>query len=257
MFCAKDAVLAVLSGLNPGLTDEQVKEEMMRCFSPALTRRQAIEKLRTMHQELNEQMCQYIVRHGVAHLRAHKLTADEQCSTSEIIEFTINLQPFVQDKLLKKIDGDRPPRSHHEAYDQALDLECKNQIMRRYEMSAQVSQIAECSPEEQYEGVEAMELCPHDRNNRPAPNKNNRIQRNFNQAGCGNFKREGHNSNYDRRPNFENSNRGTGRGANRNYCSQYQDGPKSTKWDAQFQAYGIKGKVVLEALKKLTAYTIL
>ena len=38
MFCAEDAVLAVLSGLNPGLMDEQVKEEIMRCFSPAPTR---------------------------------------------------------------------------------------------------------------------------------------------------------------------------------------------------------------------------
>ena len=46
MFCAEDAVLAVLSGLNPGLMDEQVKEEIMRCFSPASTRRQAIEMLR-------------------------------------------------------------------------------------------------------------------------------------------------------------------------------------------------------------------
>ena len=252
MFCAKDAVLAVLSGLNPGLTDEQVKEEIMRCFSPALTRRQTIEKLRAMHQEPDKQMHQYIFRHEVAYLRAHKLTADEQCSTSEIIEFTINLQPFVQDKLLKKIDGDRPPRSLHEAYDQVLDLECKNQITRRYETSTQVSQIAECSPEEEYEGVEVMELHPHDGNNRLAPNKN-RIQRNFNQAGCGNFNREGHNGNYDQGPNFENSNRGTGRAANRNYCSQYQDGPKSTEWDAQFQAYGIEGKAVLEALKKLTA----
>ena len=145
---------------------------------------------------------------------------------------------------------------HLEAYDQALDLECKNQITRRYETSTQVSQIAECSPEEEYEGVEVMELCPHDGNNRPAPNKNNRIQRNFNQAGCGNFNREGCNGNYDQRPNFENSNRGTGRGAKRNYHSQYQDGPKLTKWDAQFQAYGIEDKAVLEALKKLTAYTI-
>ena len=111
LFCAKDAVLAVLSGLNSGLTDEQVKEEIMRCFSPVLTRRQAIEKLRAMHQDPDEQICQYIVRHEVAHLRALKLTADEQCSRSEIIEFAINLQPFAQDKLLKKIDGDRPPRS--------------------------------------------------------------------------------------------------------------------------------------------------
>ena len=49
MFCVEDTVLAVLSGLNPGLTDEQVKEEIMRCFSLAPTRRQAIEKLRAMH----------------------------------------------------------------------------------------------------------------------------------------------------------------------------------------------------------------
>ena len=121
MFCAEDTVLAVLSGLNPGLTDEQVKEEIMRCFSPAPTRGQAIEKLRAMHQESDEQMRQYIVRHKVAHLRAHRLTADEQCSTSEIIKFAINLQPFVQDKLLKKIDGNRSLRSLREAYDQALD----------------------------------------------------------------------------------------------------------------------------------------
>ena len=122
IFCTEDAVLAVLSGLNKGLTDEQVKEEIMRCFSPAPTRRQAIEKLRAMHQEPDEQMHQYIVRHEVVHLRALRLTADEQCSTSEIVKFAINLQPFIQDKLLKKIDGNRPSRSVRESYDQALDL---------------------------------------------------------------------------------------------------------------------------------------
>ena len=56
---------------------------------------------------------------------------------------------------------------------------------------------------------------------------------------------------------WKNSNRGTGRGANRNFHPQNQDGTKPTKWDAQFQAYGIDGKAVLEALKKLMAYTIL
>ena len=64
-----------------------------------------------MHQEPDKQMRQYIIRHEVAHLRAHKLTADEQCRMSEIIEFAINLQPFIQDKLLKKIDSNRPPRN--------------------------------------------------------------------------------------------------------------------------------------------------
>ena len=51
----------------------------------------------------------------------------------------------VQDKLLKKIDGNRLLRSLREAYDQALDLEHKNQIMKRYEMSTQAHQIAECN----------------------------------------------------------------------------------------------------------------
>ena len=54
MFCAEDTVLTVLSGLNPALTDDQIREEIMMCFSLALTRRQALERLRAMHQETDE-----------------------------------------------------------------------------------------------------------------------------------------------------------------------------------------------------------
>ena len=122
IFCAKDTILSVLSGLNPGLSDEEIKEEMMRCFSPIPTRRQAIDMLRTMCQGEEEQMCQYIVRHEVAHTRAHRLSPDDQFSQVEIIEFTMTLQPVIQDKLLKKIDDDRPPRSLRDAYHQASDL---------------------------------------------------------------------------------------------------------------------------------------
>ena len=118
----------------------------------------------------------------MAHLRAHRLTADEQCSTSEIIEFAINLQPFVQDKLQKKLDGNRPLRSLREAYDQVLDLEDKNQITKRYEMSTQAHQIAECSVEGEFDGVEAMELHPCRENIGPTSNNNNRVQKNFNQS---------------------------------------------------------------------------
>ena len=119
------------------------KSEIMMCFSLALTRRQAFKKLRAMHQETDEQMRQYIVRHEVAHLRAHRLTANEQYSISEIMEFAMKLQPYIQDKLLKKIDGNRPPRNLREAYDQAVDIEYKNQITSRYGMFAQISQISE------------------------------------------------------------------------------------------------------------------
>ena len=82
MFCAEDTVLSLLSGLSPGLSDEEVKEEMMRCFSPIPMRRQAIEMMRTMHQEDDEQMHQYIVRHEVAHAWAHRLSPDDQLSLS-------------------------------------------------------------------------------------------------------------------------------------------------------------------------------
>ena len=81
----------------------------MRCFSPIPTRRQAIEMMRTMCQGEEKQMHQYIMRHEVAHARAHRLSPDDQLSQVEIIEFAMTLQPVIQDKLLKRIDGDRPP----------------------------------------------------------------------------------------------------------------------------------------------------
>ena len=90
MFCAEGTVLSVLSGLNPRLSEE-VKEEMMTCFSPIPTRRQAIEMMRTMCQDDDEQMHQYIVRHKVAHTRAHRISPDDQISSSEIIEFAMTL----------------------------------------------------------------------------------------------------------------------------------------------------------------------
>ena len=137
------------------LSEKEVKEEMMRCFSPILNRRQAIKMMRTMCQDEDEQ---YIVRHEVAHARAHRLSPDDQVSSSEIIEFAMTLQPFIQDYLLKKIDGGRPPRSLREAYHQALDLEWKNQIMKRYETSRQESQISEYTTEEDIKEIYIMEL---------------------------------------------------------------------------------------------------
>ena len=76
----------------------------------------------------------------------------------------MKLQPYIQDKLLKKIDGNRLPRNLHEAYDQAVDIECKNQITSRYGTSAQISQISEYDKDKGYEGIEAMELHQRDGN---------------------------------------------------------------------------------------------
>ena len=76
----------------------------------------------------------------------------------------MKLQPHIQDKLLQKIDRNRLPRNLCEAYDQAVDIECKNQITSRYGTSAQLSQISEYDKDKEYEGIKAMELCLIDGN---------------------------------------------------------------------------------------------
>ena len=48
MYCTKDHVLSVLSGLSVDLSNEEIKEEMMECFSSAPTQRQAIKMMQTM-----------------------------------------------------------------------------------------------------------------------------------------------------------------------------------------------------------------
>ena len=68
--------------------------------------------MRNMHQDEDEQMHQYIVRHEVAHARAHKISAEDQVSSSEIIEFAMTLQLFIQDKLLKKLMGTHNPKAY-------------------------------------------------------------------------------------------------------------------------------------------------
>ena len=60
----------------------------------------------------------------------------------------MTLQPIIHDKLLKRIGGERPPRSLREVYHQALDLERRNQITKRYEMTVQVLQISDYTLEE-------------------------------------------------------------------------------------------------------------
>ena len=89
---------------------------------------------------------------------------------------------------MKKIDGDRPPRSVRDAYHQALDLERKNEITKRYEMTVQVSQISDCTLEEDIREVDAMELCPRD-NTRRVFHGNDRDKRNFGSVGRGSFGR--------------------------------------------------------------------
>ena len=177
-----------------------------------------------MHQETDEQMRQYIVRHEVMHLRAHKLTADEQCSISEIMEFAMKLQPYIQDKLLKKIDGNRLPRNLCEAYDQAVDMECKNQITSRYGTMVQISQISDYDKDEGYEGIEVMRD-----GNKFTTNRVDGAQRSFNPTNQGNFSKIGRPAGYVNRQNSGNNTRSNRRENFKSFRSKYQDGPKPAK----------------------------
>ena len=123
----------------------------------------------------------------------------------------MTLQPIIQDKLLKRIDSDRPPRSLREAYHQALDLERKNQIMKRYKTTVQVSQISDCTLEENIDEKDAMKLCSRDKTKRVF-HGNDRGNRNFGLVGRGIFGRGSQNGSQDRRQNFEGNPRGIGRG---------------------------------------------
>ena len=201
--------------------------------------------MRTICQEVDEQMSQSISRHEVACARAHWLLPDDQLSSSEIIEFAMTLHPFIQDKLLKRIDGDRPPRSLQEAYHQALDLERKNEITKRYKMPTHISQVSDCTSGENMEEIDAMELHPSD-NTKKIFHGNDKGHRNFGSIGRGIFGRGDCNVSHDRRQNLEINPKGVGKGSNnqgqnRTFCSKYQDGSKPAKWDATFQAHNING----------------
>ena len=117
----------------------------------------------------------------------------------------MKLQPYIQDKLLKKIDGNRPPRNLHEAYDQAVDIERKNQITSRYGMLAQISQISEYDSNEGYREIEVMELHPRD-GNKFTTNRVDGAQRNFNPTNQGNYNKVGRPGGHVNRQNSGNTN---------------------------------------------------
>ena len=101
-----------------------------------------------------------------------------------------------------------------------------------------------------------MELHLRDRN-KFTTNRVDGAQRSFNPTNQGNFNKVRRPGGYVNRQNSGNNAQSNGRENFKSFCSKYQDGPKPAKWDAQFQAYDIEGKTVLEALKKLMAFTIL
>ena len=67
-----------------------------------------------------------------------------------------------------------------------MDIECKNQITSRYGTLAQISQISEYDKDEEYKGIEVMELCLRD-GNKFTTNRVDGAQRSLNQTNQENF----------------------------------------------------------------------
>ena len=101
-----------------------------------------------------------------------------------------------------------------------------------------------------------MELHPRD-GNKFTTNRLDGAQRSFNPTNQGNFNKVRRPRGYVNRQDSGNNAQSNGREHFKSFLLKYQDGPNPAKWDAQFQAYDIEGKAVLEALKELMAFTIL
>ena len=120
----------MLAGMDDEVNDEDLKEEIMCCFSNAPTKIQAIQALRAIRQKPNEQARLYTACYEALHYRANQVTADEQGQNGEMMFFTLTLLRPLQRKLLKKMNMVYGPRTLREAFDLTLEFEKEYQIMQ-------------------------------------------------------------------------------------------------------------------------------
>ena len=114
--------------MDDTVSDDNLKEEIMTCFSNAPTMIQAIRVLRGIRQWQNEQACLYAARYEFVHNRAHNIQPEEQTQVSELIHYASILLPHLQRNLLKKLNLFHQPKSLREAMDVTMDIEVEHQI---------------------------------------------------------------------------------------------------------------------------------
>ena len=104
-------VMTIITGMDDNVNDEDLKEEIMRCFSNAPTTIQAIGVLRGICQRQNKQACLYAARYEFVHNRANHITAEEQMEVNETIHYASMLLPHLQKKLVKKMNNYHRPKT--------------------------------------------------------------------------------------------------------------------------------------------------
>ena len=85
---ADGPVMTMLAGMSEDVDDEDIKDELMCCFSNAPITIQAMQVLRSMQQKPVEQARLYTAHYEVLHYRANQLMADEQTQNGEMMFFT-------------------------------------------------------------------------------------------------------------------------------------------------------------------------
>ena len=116
-------VTTIIAGMDDTMGDDDLKEEIMRCFLQCPTMVQAISILRGIRQRHNEQACLYTARYEFIHNRAHNIQPEVQAQVSELIHYVSTLLPHLQRKLLKKLNSLHQPKSLREAVDVTMDME--------------------------------------------------------------------------------------------------------------------------------------
>ena len=113
----------MLAGMDDEVSDEDLKEEIMHCFSNAPTKFQAIQALRAIRQKPDEQARLYTAHCEALHYRANQVTADEQTQNGEMMFYALTLLCPLQRKLLKKMNTVYGPCTLREAFDLTLEFE--------------------------------------------------------------------------------------------------------------------------------------
>ena len=121
-------VATMLAGVDDEVNDEDLKEEIMCCFSNAPTKIEAIQALRPIRQKPEEQARLYTAHYEVLHYRANQVTADEQGQNVEMMFFALTLLHPLQRKLLNKINMVYGPRTLREAFDLTLEFKKEYQV---------------------------------------------------------------------------------------------------------------------------------
>ena len=150
--------------------DDDLKEEIMKCFSNAPTMVQAIGVLRGIRQRHNGQACLYTAIYEFIHNRAHNIWPEEQTQVSELIHYVSTLLPHLQRKLLKKLNLLHQPQSLREAMDVTMDMEVEHQITQPEQ---QLTVMETC-----YEETPMQEICTTEKS-RQGHKLKNRVNNNI------------------------------------------------------------------------------